>query len=102
MLYLGHEYKKQSFCCYAEYYLSTNGQLYWSDSHQMAIYPVNYHLEIDQKEHAKSPATEIITEINVPRETLSSFLAEVRDDFRKNNVDLIYGTIRLIEKENVT
>jgi FAD/FMN-containing dehydrogenase len=102
MLYLAHEDKKQAFRRYADYYLSTNGQLYWSDTHQMAIYPVNYHLEIDQKEHAKSPATEIITEINVPRDTLSSFLAEVRDDFRKNNVDLIYGTIRLIEKENET
>src|SRR5260370_13055403 len=66
----------------------------------MSIYPENYHREIDQKEHAKNPATEIITEINVPREALASFLAEVRDDFRKNNVELIYGTIRLIEKEN--
>lgn len=102
MLYLAHEDKKQAFRRYADYYLSTNGQLYWSDTHQMAIYPVNYHLEIDQKEHAKNPATEIITEINVPRDSLSSFLAEVRDDFRKNNVDLIYGTIRLIERENET
>jgi hypothetical protein len=46
---------------------------------------LNYHREIDQKEHAKFPATEIITAINVPREELPSFLAEVRDDFRKNN-----------------
>ena len=66
----------------------------------MSIYPANYHREIDQKEHAKNPATEIITEINVPREALASFLAEVRDDFRKNNVELIYGTVRLIEREH--
>jgi FAD/FMN-containing dehydrogenase len=102
LLYLAHDDKKQAFRRYADYYLSTNGQLYWSDTHQMSIYPVNYHREIDQKEHAKYPATEIITEINVPREDLASFLAEVRDDFRKNNVELIYGTIRLIEKENET
>jgi FAD/FMN-containing dehydrogenase len=100
LLYLAHEDKKQAFRRYADYYLSTNGQLYWSDTHQMSIYPNNYHREIDKKEHAKNPATEIITEINVPREALSSFLAEVRDDFRKNHVELIYGTIRLIEKEN--
>lgn len=100
LLYLAHDDKKQAFRRYADYYLSTNGQLYWSDTHQMSIYPENYHREIDQKEHAKNPATEIITEINVPREALASFLAEVRDDFRKNNVELIYGTIRLIEKEN--
>jgi FAD/FMN-containing dehydrogenase len=102
LLYLAHDDKKQAFRRYADYYLSTNGQLYWSDTHQMSIYPVNYHREIDQKEHAKYPATEVITEINVPREELPSFLAEVRDDFRKNNVELIYGTIRLIEKEDET
>lgn len=100
LLYLAHDDKKQAFRRYADYYLSTNGQRYWSDTHQMSIYPENYHQQIDQKEHAKNPATEIITGIDVPREALPSFLAEVREDFRKNNVDLIYGTIRLIEKEN--
>ena len=100
LLYLAHQDKKQAFKRYSEYYLSTNGQLYWSDTHQMSIYPENYHKEIDLKQHAANPATEIITEINVPREALPSFLAEVREDFRRNNVELIYGTIRLIEKEN--
>jgi FAD/FMN-containing dehydrogenase len=99
LLYLAHENKDEAFQRYAEYYLSTNGQLYWSDTHQLSVYPVNYHQQIDQKMHAKYPATEIITEINVPREALSGFLDEVRDDFRKNNVNLIYGTIRLIEKD---
>lgn len=99
LLYLAHENKREAFHKYADYYLSTNGQLYWSDTHQMSIYPAGYHAQIDQKMHAK-PATEIITEIDVPRDQLESFLAEARDDFRKNNVNLIYGTIRLIEKES--
>jgi FAD/FMN-containing dehydrogenase len=50
--------------------------------------------------HSAQPATEIITEINVPRETLKAFLDEVREDFRKNKVQLIYGTVRLIEKDD--
>jgi FAD/FMN-containing dehydrogenase len=99
LLYLAHENKHEAFERYADYYLSTNGQLYWSDTHQLSFYPANYHRLIDQKLHAKHPATEIITEINVPRDTLSSFLAEVREDFRRNKVELIYGTIRLIEKD---
>ena len=99
LLYLAHENKQEAFQRYSDYYLSTNGQLYWSDTHQLSIYPVNYHQAIDEKQHAKHPATEIITEINVPREALSGFLAEVREDFRKNKVELIYGTIRLIEKD---
>ena len=102
LLYLAHDDKKEAFRRYTAYYLSTNGQLYWSDTHQLSIYPNNYHREIDRKLHAKHPATEIITEINVPRDQIGSFLAEVREDFRKNNVELIYGTIRLIEEEDET
>jgi len=99
LLYLAHTDKSEAFRRYADYYLSTNGQLYWSDTHQLSFYPENYHSAIDQKTNARHTATEMITEINVPREHLNSFLDEVREDFRKNNVELIYGTIRLIEKD---
>lgn len=100
LLWLAHTDRKLAFKKYSDYYLSTNGQIYWSDTHQLSIYPDNYHKQIDQKLHAAHPATEIITEINVPRTMLKSFLDEVRDDFRKNKVELIYGTVRLIEKDD--
>src|SRR5258708_36050326 len=100
LLYLAHTDKKQAFNRYADYYLSTNGQVYWSDLHQLSIYPDNYHREIDDKLHAPYPATEMITEINVPRPALKGFLDEAREDFRKNRVELIYGTVRLIERDD--
>jgi FAD/FMN-containing dehydrogenase len=100
LLYLAHTDQKQAFNWYAEYYLSTNGQVYWSDLHQLSIYPDNYHREIDAKLHAPYPATEMITEIDVPRSALAGFLDEVRQDFRKNNTELIYGTVRLIERDD--
>jgi FAD/FMN-containing dehydrogenase len=100
LLFLAHTDKKQAFNRYSDYYLSTNGQVYWSDLHQLSIYPDNYHREIDEKLHAPYPATEMITEINVPRPTLKGFLDEVREDFRKNKVELIYGTVRLIERDD--
>jgi len=100
LLYLAHTDGKKAFEQYASYYLSTNGQVYWSDTHQLSIYPDNYHREIDQKLHAPYPASEIITEINVPRSALKGFLDEVRDDFRKNKVELIYGTVRLTERDD--
>lgn len=100
LLFLAHTDEKQAFERYAAYYLSTNGQVYWSDTHQLSIYPDNYHREIDQKLHAPYPATEMITEIDVPRPMLSGFLDEVREDFRKNKVELIYGTVRLIERDD--
>jgi FAD/FMN-containing dehydrogenase len=74
LLYLAHADKSEAFRRYADYYLSTNGQLYWSDTHQLSFYPENYHSAIDQKTHARHAATEMITEINVPRENLNRFL----------------------------
>jgi FAD/FMN-containing dehydrogenase len=100
LLYLAHTDQKQAFNRYADYYLSTNGQVYWSDLHQLSSYPDNYHREIDAELHAPFPATEMITEINVPRPALSGFLEEVREDFRKNETELIYGTVRLIERDD--
>jgi biotin carboxylase len=69
-------------------------------THQLSVYPENYHREIDQRLHVAFPATEIIGEINVPRPMLKDFLDEAREDFRKNNVELIYGTVRLIEQDD--
>jgi FAD/FMN-containing dehydrogenase len=100
LLYLAHTDEKQAFNRYAEYYLSTNGQIYWSDLHQLSIYPDNYHREIDARLHAPFPSTEMITEINVPREALEGFFEEAREDFRKNQTELIYGTVRLIERDH--
>jgi FAD/FMN-containing dehydrogenase len=100
LLYLAHRDKKKAFDRYSEYYLSTNGQVYWSDTHQLSIYPDNYHREIDQKQRVQFPATELIGEIDVPRATLKDFFDEAREDFRKNNVELIYGTVRLIEQDD--
>jgi FAD/FMN-containing dehydrogenase len=41
----------------------------------------------------------MITELYVPREHLAAFMAAVREDFLRHQVDFIYGTIRLIRKD---
>ena len=35
LLYLSHADKRRAFEVYTAYYLSTSGQLYWSDTHQL-------------------------------------------------------------------
>ncbi len=102
LLLLAHSDPGQAFRKYSEYYLSTNGQVYWSDLHQLSIYPDNYHREIDASSHAPFPATEMITEIDVPRALLKEFLDEAREDFRNHEVELIYGTVRLIERDDLS
>ena len=64
------------------------------------MYVDGYHRWLDEKTGAAHPGSEMITEIYVPREALERFLAGVRVDFVRNGVQLIYGTIRLIEKDD--
>lgn len=99
LLFLAHADKEQAYQKYADYYLSTSGQVYWSDVHQLSIYPDNYHRELDRKLGTKHRATEMITELYVPREALPDFMKEAAEDFRKNRVNVIYGTVRLIEPD---
>jgi FAD/FMN-containing dehydrogenase len=100
LFYLSHANKALAFSQYTDYYLSTSGQIYASDIHQMSIYLDDYHHELDHRLGSEEQASEIITEIYVPRSALSNFLAEARDYFRVNNVNMVYGTIRLIEQDN--
>jgi len=100
LLHLAHTDKARVYDAYADYYLSTSGQTYWSDTHQLSVYIDNYHQWLDARLGATARATEMITEIYVPRPALTSFLDEVRREFRQNNTDIIYGTIRLIERDD--
>jgi len=100
LIELAHGAKGEAFRRYADHYLSTSGQIYWSDTHQLSTYLDDYHRTLDRKLKAVHPATEIISEVYVPRPALVGFMKEVRDDFRKNNVNVVYGTIRLIERDD--
>jgi FAD/FMN-containing dehydrogenase len=100
LLYLAHTRKSEAFAAYSAHYLATSGQLYHSDLHQLADYLDDYHPALDRALGTSHPGTEMITEIYVPRSRLAGFLAEVREDFRQEQVDLVYGTIRLIERDD--
>jgi FAD/FMN-containing dehydrogenase len=99
LIYLAHTDKSRAFEIYSTHYLATSGQIYYSDAHQLADYADGYHKALDQQLGSKDGATEMITEIYVPRDRLIDFLEAVADDFRSNGVNLIYGTIRLIERD---
>jgi FAD/FMN-containing dehydrogenase len=99
LTYYSHKYKRRVFEAYSKRYVATSSQIYWADSQLSGAYVDNYHEELDRKLGAKVKATEMITEIYVPRAALFNFLEDARVDLRKQNANLIYGTIRLIEKE---
>ena len=101
LLVLAHINKAEAFKRYASYYLSTSGQIYWSDVQQLGYYVGGYHAALDRAMHAPE-ATEIITEVYVPRPQLAAFMHELADDIRRNQVNLIYGTVRLIQRDDET
>jgi len=102
LLTLAHGDKRAAFRRFTEFYLATHGQLYWSDTHQLNLYLEDYHGALDHRLGAAVRGSEMITELYVPRGRLLAFMDEVRRDFRLNGVDFIYGTIRLIEREDDT
>ena len=99
LLYLSHADKRRAFDAYAGYYLTTSGQIYWSDTHQLSLYVDDYHVALDRRLGGVSAATEMITEIYVPRPALARFVDDVRRDVGAERIELIYGTIRLIERD---
>lgn len=102
LLYLAHTDRRRAFEQYAGYYLTTNGQRYWSDTHQLTTYVDDYHTEIDTLTGATCPGSEMITEIYVPRAALLPFMRDAADHLRSGSVPVIYGTIRLIERDEET
>jgi FAD/FMN-containing dehydrogenase len=86
--------KKKAFARYSNYYLSTSGQVYWSDTHQLAGNFDGYREAVD-----KSRGTEMITEVYVTKDAFLALLAKARRDFLDHKVDMTYGTIRFIEKD---
>ena len=102
LLELAHFDKSRAYEEYSSYYLSTNGQIHWSDTHQLSYYLDGYHELIDKRSRNEAPASEMISEVYVPRDRLASFMLDTAKAFRQAQVNVIYGTVRLIEKDSVT
>lgn len=102
LLLLAHTDRAAAYRAYTEHYAATSGQLYRSDTLQMADYDDGYHRVIDAALGAEHPATEMISELYVPRERLADFMADAAGVLRETGVPLIYGTVRLIERDTDT
>jgi len=99
LIYYSHTHKRLAFKYYTERYLKTSGQIYYHDWQLSAAYQPGYHAEIDRRTRAKTKATEMITEIYVRRALLGTFMEEARRELRDQKANLVYGTVRLIEKD---
>ncbi len=96
---LTHADPRRATDAYTRHYLATHGQIYWSDLHQLADYHDGYHATVDARLGARVPGSEMITELYVPRGDLAAFMADVAADVREHDTKVIYGTVRLIERD---
>jgi hypothetical protein len=98
LIHLAHTDRAKVFEVYSGHYLGTHGSLYWSDTHQLGVYLDDYHRDLDAR--LDSPvATEMITELYVPRKDLVRFMALAAEQLRPLGIPVIYGTVRLIERD---
>ncbi|HEY9679654.1 MAG TPA: FAD-binding oxidoreductase [Drouetiella sp.] len=102
LLYLAHCDKSVAFEKYTQHYLSTNGQIYCSDTFQSATYLSGYHRRLDEKLGAECKGSEAITEVYVPRNLLADFMSDASVQLKEDKANVIYGTVRLINRDDET
>jgi len=94
LLRLAHHDKHEGFRRYSTHYLATNGQLYHSDTAQLSPYLDDYHHALDG-----GCGSEIIGEHYVPLDALPEFMGAAAEVLRGHRADVIYGTVRLIRRD---
>ena len=103
LLELVHQDKAKAMSIYRDALLAADGQAVdWSDDWQRGKYEHGYHKAIDKLRPDDGPASEILSELYVPREALAGYLTAAAGVLRETNAELIYGVVRLIERDDET
>ena len=102
LLALAHDDRGKAFELYAAFEFAQNGDVEWSDLHQLSTYPAGYHVQIDRSLHARSRGADLISEMYVPREKLVTYIEEARKVLMQSGAFLVYGTVRFIEQDRDT
>ncbi|WP_254509496.1 hypothetical protein [Anatilimnocola floriformis] len=89
--------KQKAFEVYAAHYGKTDGQVYWSDTHQLAGDFVVHRTAVEAEK-----GTEMITEVYLKHDALMPFFTAIRQDLADRKADITYGTIRFIEADEET
>jgi len=102
LLALAHTDKSKAFNFYTNYYMSTNGNIYWSDTHQLSYYNDEYHEFLKETLPNYSEGSLMITEVYVPRKDINTFINRIADDAIKYDFNIVYGTMRLIKEDKTS
>jgi len=99
LLEIAHRDRGSAYRRYAKLELAKDGNVEWSDLHQLSSYSAGYHQEIEKRMGADFAGTDLILEVYVPRNELISLLEEARRILLAAGTPLIYGTVRFTEQD---
>ncbi len=99
LLELAHLDRGAAYRKYAALELARDGEIEWSDLHQLSSYPAGYHKKIENHRGAELAGADLILEVYLPRQELISFVENARYRLLKSGMPLVYGTIRFIERD---
>ena len=102
LAFLTHTEPAVAFERFSSFYLGTTKQVEWSDEHQMGSALETDHQALDLRTSAKEPGSDLLAELNVPRDALVPFLADVRTFLQGEKSGPLDATIRFIEKDDET
>ncbi len=111
LLKLAHDDKQAAFRLYAQHYLSTDGNHYWSDVMQLSTYVQSYAEFLDGARGSEQAGkngngivkeTLVIGEHYVPRDQLLAFMQQARAVLWRFGTEVIYGTIRAILRDTTS
>jgi FAD/FMN-containing dehydrogenase len=100
LYHLAHADPTRAFAMYSQFFLGTSGNVFWSDTSQLCPFLDGYHEALDRLAGAPVKGSEMNTEVYVPRESLAALMEAVRADFREQGTELIYGTARVVERDD--
>jgi len=96
--------KREALQRYSQHYLSTHGNVYWSDTMQLSTYVPSYVEILNELEGERAGPREslMIGELYAPTGELLDFLGAARRVLRETGAEDIYGTIRAIREDTTT
>lgn len=94
--------KALAYEAYRAHYAQTAGQAYHSDTHQLATYLHDYADLLREVRDLDHDITLMIGELYVPRTSFSAFAARAAEVLRETGAEVLYGTVRLIERDDET
>jgi FAD/FMN-containing dehydrogenase len=99
LLEVAHRDPGSAYRRYAKVELAKDGNVEWSDLHQLSTYPQGYHKDIETRLGDSFRGADLILEVYVPRHELIALLEDARHILLTNELPLVYGTIRFIEQD---